>query len=360
MLAPVQASGAVARAATRAGAGADFRCGRLHAAFAVCVDKCPDAPAAPHLPPDCVAGARLAGALGRAISAYLAHYTCAVVLRAALQAQVQAAGAARLTELIHFALATDDWANAPVGRPGARRRSRGPGHCPALTTKRAPDRVRHGSGASEQSLSAPRRRQAEGRRYATNDAFAKAIAKIQGLSNFQSCADECAHSFASVGGDSVFKQMGLDDWRDVFYGQAWLVDTDVDRWLAQADWPQRKRRRKGGPPDVAESTLVEHALLRDLAFHAQDFMQAVRALPCFREGWNKRELTSRDGPFLMADGRLNAHELKFTGAPAKAKAILEARPLCAKDMCDVASHLRCVVPATVVRLAMQFAFPARN
>ena len=60
-------------------------------------------------------------------------------------------------------------------------------------------------------------------------------------------------------------------------------------------------------------------------------MADVRQLPFFKKDWNKKELTVRMGPLLLADGKLDARERKFLQKLAKSQEILEARPLCAQE-----------------------------
>ena len=65
--------------------------------------------------------------------------------------------------------------------------------------------------------------------------------------------------------------------------------------------------------------LFDRALLRDLGAHATSFMVAVRQLPYFKQDWNKKHLTIRVGPIVLADGQLDARERKFLQKLAKAQ-----------------------------------------
>ena len=94
--------------------------------------------------------------------------------------------------------------------------------------------------------------------------------------------------------------------------------------------------------------------------HATSFMSAVRQLPHFKKDWNKKMLTVRVGPVLLADGRLDARERKFLQKLAKAHDILGARPLCAQDKCDVMLCLCRFVPGSAARAVCQFVFQPRE
>ena len=165
--------------------------------------------------------------------------------------------------------------------------------------------------------------------YNKTDAFAKAVEGLGGVGDFQSCADECACSFARARGRDAFAGLGLEHWMDAFYGEAWNVESRMDAWsekLCLHPWPPKRRRLA-----TARCARSSRALLRDLGAHATSFMAAVRQLPYFNKDWNKKELTVRVGPLLLADGRLDARERKFLQKLAKAQEILEARPICAQD-----------------------------
>ena len=85
-------------------------------------------------------------------------------------------------------------------------------------------------------------------------------------------------------------------------------------------------------------------------------MVAVRQLPYFKQDWNKKELTVRVGPLLLADGQLDARERKFFEKLTKAQKILEERPLCEQDTRDVLLCLCRFVPGSAARVVAQFVF----
>ena len=85
-------------------------------------------------------------------------------------------------------------------------------------------------------------------------------------------------------------------------------------------------------------------------------MVAVRQLPYFKQDWNKKELTVRVGPLLLADGQLDARERKFFEKFIKAQKIIEERPLCAQDKRDVLLCLCRFVPGSAARMVTQFVF----
>ena len=105
---------------------------------------------------------------------------------------------------------------------------------------------------------------------------------------------------------------------------------------------------------------MDRALLRDPGTHATSFMAAVRQLPSLKTDWNKKELTVRVGPLLLADGRLDARERKFLQKLAKAQDILEARPLCTQDKRDVLLCLYRFVPGSAARAVCHFVFQPRE
>ena len=108
------------------------------------------------------------------------------------------------------------------------------------------------------------------------------------------------------------------------------------------------------------SSLLDRALLRDLGVRAASFTAAVRQLPFFKKDWNKKELTVRMGPLLLADGKLDARERKFLQKLAKAQEMLEARPLCAQDKRDILLCLCRFVPGSAARVVSQFVFHPRE
>ena len=190
--------------------------------------------------------------------------------------------------------------------------------------------------------------------YNKTDAFTKAVEALGGVEDFQSCADECAYSVARARGGDAFTCLGLEHWMDAFYGKAWNIESRADEWSEKlhlnASRPKRRRL------SVSTSSLLDRALLRDLGARATSFMAAVRQLPYFKKDWNKKELTVRAGPLLLADGRLDARERKFLRKLAKAQEILEARPLCAQDKRDVLLCLCRFVPGSAARVVSQFVF----
>ena len=66
--------------------------------------------------------------------------------------------------------------------------------------------------------------------YKRSDAFTKAVEGLRGMGDFQSCADECAFAFARAHGRDAFAGLGLEHWMDVFYGEAWKVESRTDEW----------------------------------------------------------------------------------------------------------------------------------
>ena len=193
--------------------------------------------------------------------------------------------------------------------------------------------------------------------YNKTDAFTKAVEGLGGVGDFQSCADECAYSFACARGGDAFACLGLEHWMDAFYGEAWNIESRTDEWSEKLYLnASRPKRRRLSASTSTRSSLLDRALLRDLGAHATSFMVAVRQLPYFKQDWNKKELTVRVGPLLLADGRLDARERKFLQKLAKAQEILEARPLCAPDKRDVLLCLCRFVPGSAARVVSQFVF----
>jgi len=144
---------------------------------------------------------------------------------------------------------------------------------------------------------------------------------------------------------------------DAFYGEAWNIESRTDEWSEKLYLnASRPKRRRLSASTSTRSSLLDRALLRDLGAHATSFMAAVRQLPYFKKDWNKKELTVRVGPLLLADGRLDARERKFLQKLAKAQEILEARPLCAQDKRDVLLCLCRFVPGSAARVVSQFVF----
>ena len=161
---------------------------------------------------------------------------------------------------------------------------------------------------------------------------------------------------ALVDGDS-FACLGLEHLMDAFYGEALNIESRTDEWSEKLYLSaSRPKRRRLSASTSTRSSLLERALLRDLRAHATSFMAAVRQLPYFKKDWNKKELTVRVGPLLLADGRLDARERKFLQKLAKAQEILEARPLCAQDKRDVLLCLCRFVPGSAARVVSQFVF----
>ena len=148
---------------------------------------------------------------------------------------------------------------------------------------------------------------------------------------------------------------------DAFYGEALNIESRTGDWsdkLYSIASPPKRRRLSASTS--TRSSLLDQALLRDLGAHATSFMAAVRQLPYFKTDWNKKELTVRMGPLLLADGRLDARERTFLRKLAKAQEILEARPLCAQDKRDVLLCLCRFVPGSAARVVSQFVFHPRE
>ena len=197
--------------------------------------------------------------------------------------------------------------------------------------------------------------------YNKTDPFTKAVEGLRGMGDFQSCADECAWAFARARGVDAFACLGLEHWMDVFYGEAWRVESRTDAWSEKLHkHPSPPKRRRLAAATRARSSLLDRALLRDLGVHAKSFMAAVRQLPYFKTDWNKKELTVRMGPLLLADGKLDARERKFLQRLAKAQEMLEARPLCAQDKRDILLCLCRFVPGSAARVVSQFVFHPRE
>ena len=206
--------------------------------------------------------------------------------------------------------------------------------------------------------------------YNKTDAFTKAVEGLGGVGEFQSCADECAYSFACARGGDAFACLGLEHWKlllqrasgtGCIYGEAWRVESRTDAWSEKLyKHPSPPKRRHLAAATRARSSLLDRALLRDLGVHAKSFMAAVRQLPFFKKDWNKKELTVRMGPLLLADGKLDARERKFLQKLAKAQEMLEARPLCAQDKRDILLCLCRFVPGSAARVVSQFVFHPRE
>ena len=194
--------------------------------------------------------------------------------------------------------------------------------------------------------------------YNKTDAFTKAVEG--GVGDFQSCADECAYSVARARGGDAFACLGLEHWMDVFYGEAWRVESRTDAWSEKLHKHPSPPKRRRLAATCARSSLLDRALLRDLGVHAKSFMAAVRQLPFFKKDWNKKELTVRMGPLLLADGKLDARERKFLQKLAKAQEMLEARPLCAQDKRDILLCLCRFVPGSAACVVSQFVFHPRE
>ena len=144
---------------------------------------------------------------------------------------------------------------------------------------------------------------------------------------------------------------------DAFYGEAWRVESHTDAWSEKLyNHPSPPKRRRLAAATCARSSLLDRAFLRDLGVYAKSFMAAVRQLPFFKKDWNKKELTVRMGPLLLADGKLDARERKFLQKLAKAQEMLEARPLCAQDKRDILLCLCRFVPGSAARVVSQFVF----
>ena len=193
--------------------------------------------------------------------------------------------------------------------------------------------------------------------YKRSDAFVKALEGIRGMGDFQSCADECACEFARAHGRDAFAGLGLEHWMDAFYGEAWNIELRTDEWSEKLYLnASRPKRRRLSASTSTRGSLMDRALLRDLGAHATSFMVAVRQLPYFKQDWNKKELTVRVGPLLLADGQLDARERKFFEKLTKAQKILEERPLCEQDKRNILLCLCRFVPGSAARVVAQFVF----
>ena len=100
--------------------------------------------------------------------------------------------------------------------------------------------------------------------YNKTDAFTKAVEGLGGVGDFQSCADECACSFARVHGRDVFAGLGLEHWMDAFYGEAWNIESRADEWSERLHLnASRPKRRRLCASTFTRSSLLDRALLHD-------------------------------------------------------------------------------------------------
>ena len=197
--------------------------------------------------------------------------------------------------------------------------------------------------------------------YNKTDAFTKAVEGLGGVGDFQSCADGCAYSVARARGGDAFACLGLEHWTDAFNGEAWNIESRTDEWSEKLYLnASRPKRRRLSASTSTRGSLMDRALLRDLGAHATSFMVAVRQLPYFKQDWNKKELTVRVGPLLLADGQLDARERKFFEKLTKAQKILEERPLCEQDKRNILLCLCRFVPGSATRVVSQFVFHPRE
>ena len=151
------------------------------------------------------------------------------------------------------------------------------------------------------------------------------------ISAFQSCADECACSFADSMPDRRFP--GFESFIHVFYGEASSVESRISEWADQLprswDPPPSKRKR------VAQScgpTLLDTSLLRAVGGHAFAFMAATRRLPHFNPRWEAKAVSAKFGFFEVADGNLIAEERRFAKKYAAAMQAMDSAPLVAQDV----------------------------
>ena len=63
---------------------------------------------------------------------------------------------------------------------------------------------------------------------------------------------------------------------------------------------------------------------------------------------------------MLADGKLDARERKFFEKLSRAQKILDERPLCEQDKCDVLLCLCRFVPGNAARVVSQFVFQPRE
>ena len=183
------------------------------------------------------------------------------------------------------------------------------------------------------------------------DRFRKATERLlynNGVSHFQSYADDCAARFGAAQADGRFPR--FDSFIDVFYGDAQLVVTRVPQWSrmlfeVRSLSPPRKKRRGEPKRKPARPTLLDRSLLRDAGERARAFMRAVRALPHFNPAWESK-MVAAGFAFVVADGDLSAKEAVFLKNLAKAEQVLEESPLCEQDVLDIALILRQLLPAS--------------
>ena len=108
------------------------------------------------------------------------------------------------------------------------------------------------------------------------DPFTKAVEGLRGMGDFQSCADECACAFARAHGRDAFAGLGLEHWMDVFYGEAWRVESRTDEWSEKLYLnASRPKRRRLSASTSTRSSLLDRALLRDLGI-ARDVLHGSR------------------------------------------------------------------------------------
>ena len=171
-----------------------------------------------------------------------------------------------------------------------------------------------------------------------------------GISSFRMCADACAFLYAQRQPDRSIP--GFNSAGDVFYGRSLACATRVADGEAAAREPPAKRPRK---QDVCPAIrLLDRAILRDLAQHADGFMAAVRALPHFQPAWEDGPASSGYFGRRLYVGRLRVCEQRFHKQFARAAGLLDETPLCAQDKYDILLLLNRRVPAATARHVLVF------
>ena len=202
--------------------------------------------------------------------------------------------------------------------------------------------------------------------YKRLDPFRRAVEKLLlgGVGTFQSCADECAYSFATAQGHDTFAHVtGAGGWMDMFQGSALEVPSRVPVWRLATDplrTPQcaRKGRQRGAMEPLPVASL-DCALLSDVGCRAKRFMKAVRKLPHYQPEWEDVPEVSVVGPLRVRRGALRPEERAFDRNYSKALTTLSGRRVQVEEgeARGVALSLRRLLPQGVAALVLQFYGP---
>lgn len=152
------------------------------------------------------------------------------------------------------------------------------------------------------------------------------------IATFQSCADECACSFANRLPDG--RMPGFESFMHVFYGEASNVESRTSEWAAQLprSWEPPSRKRKRVVANTSGPTLLDRSLLRDVGKHAFAFMKATRCLPHFDPRWEATTVIANFGAFNVADGNLKAEGRRFAKKYEAAMQAVDSAPLTPQDV----------------------------